>query len=143
MGINQHSGGVPQNDEQFRLIFESAAVGLARVSLDGHWLDVNGCLCEVVGYSRDELLVRRYRELTHPSDLDRELAGLRQLLDGECPTYSMERRCIRKDGDLVWLECIVSVASLGSHLPASALTPRQRAPGYLERGQGSPAHVAV
>src|SRR5436305_7670371 len=81
-----------EREEQFRATFEQAAVGIAHVGLDGRWLLVNQRLCDIVGYPRDELLARRYQELTHPDDLAADLEQHRRLLGGEMATYALEKR---------------------------------------------------
>src|SRR5579859_2451329 len=62
-----------RTESQFRATFEQAAAGMAHVALDGHWLRVNQRLCEIVGYSKDELLQRTFQDITHPDDLDADL----------------------------------------------------------------------
>lgn len=98
-----------ESEERFRGTFENAAVGVAHVDLDGRWLRVNARLCEITGYTRDELLLRTFQEITHPDDLDRDLALVRQLLDGEIATYSMEKRYLRPDRGSVWVQLTVSL----------------------------------
>lgn len=97
-----------ENEERFRATFEQAAVGIAHVALDGHWLRVNQKLCDIVGYSREELLQMTVQQITHPRDLDAVQERVRQLLAGEASTYSMENRYIRKDGSVVSINLTVS-----------------------------------
>ena len=91
-----------ESEERFRATFEHAAVGAAQVGIDGRWLRVNRRLCEIVGYTQEELLGMTFADVTHPDDLDADLEKAQQLLAGEIPTYSMEKRYIRKDGSVVW-----------------------------------------
>jgi len=88
--------------ELFQTAFEHAPIGMALVALDGGWLDVNAALSALVGYSRAELLGRTFQEITHPDDLDADLAHARQLLAGEIPSYQFEKRYIHRDGHPVW-----------------------------------------
>jgi PAS domain S-box-containing protein len=97
------------SEERFRAIFEQAAVGIARVGPQGQWLQVNEKLCDIVGYTRAELLDRTFQAITYPADLDADLAYVGQMLAGEIPTYSMEKRYIRKDGSLIWINLTVSL----------------------------------
>ncbi len=90
------------SEASFRGTFENAAVGIAHVGLDGTWLRMNDKLCEITGYSREELRHRTFQDITYPADLDTDLEYARQLLAGERQTYSMEKRYIRKDGSIVW-----------------------------------------
>lgn len=94
---------------EFRETFEQAAVGMAHVSIDGHWLKVNKKLCEVTGYTEEELLTKTFQEITHPDDLDKDLAFVGQLLKGEIKTYSMEKRYFRKDGSIIWVNLTVAL----------------------------------
>ncbi|MDP8973753.1 MAG: PAS domain S-box protein, partial [Actinomycetota bacterium] len=97
------------SEERFRATFEQAAVGVAHVSLAGKWLRVNQRLCDIVGYSREELQERTFQDITHPEDLDADLENVRQLLAGQVQTYSMEKRYLRKDGSFVWVNLTVSL----------------------------------
>ena len=85
-----------ESEERFREIFEQAAVGIAQVGMDGRWLRVNQRLCDIVEYPREELLQCTFQEITHPEDLNADLAFVRQVLAGEISTYSMEKRYLRK-----------------------------------------------
>ncbi len=98
-----------ESEERFRSTFEQAAVGVAHVSPEGHWLRVNQRLCEIVGYSQEELLQRTFQDITHPDDLDADLAQVSQMLAGTIQKYSMEKRYLRKGGDVVWVMLTVSL----------------------------------
>ncbi|MGJ8535523.1 MAG: sensor histidine kinase [Parasphingopyxis sp.] len=82
--------------------FENAAIGIAHVGLDGSWLRVNKRLLETLGYDHDELLGLTFQDITHPDDLKSDLDQLKALIAGEIPHYQMEKRYIRKDGELIW-----------------------------------------
>lgn len=94
----------------FEATFENATVGLAVVNLEGRWERVNQRMCEIVGYSRQELCDRTFQDITHPDDLGTELAFLRSLLCGEVAQYKMEKRYLRRDGEPVWVHSTVSLA---------------------------------
>lgn len=98
-----------QSEHRFRGTFENAAVGIAHVNLDGSWLDVNERLCEIVGYTKQELLGSTFQDITHRDDLDSDLEQLDQLIKGEIDSYSMEKRYVRKDGSEVWINLTVSL----------------------------------
>ena len=115
-------GEVIENERHFRATFEQAAVGMAEVGLDGRWLRVNDRLCQIVGYARDELLARTFQDITHPADLTSDLALLRQLLDGEVPTYTMEKRCLRGNGSLIWVNLTVSLVRDAAGSPLYFIT---------------------
>jgi PAS domain S-box-containing protein len=92
-----------ESERRFKNTFENAAVGMAHVGLDGRFIRFNGSLCRITGYSAEELTGLTFQEITHPDDLEADLAQARALLDGEATSYSMEKRYIRKDGSLVWI----------------------------------------
>jgi len=98
-----------ESEERFRDTFEQAAVGIAHVGLDGGWLRVNERLCEMVGYTREEMLHLTFQNITHAEDLEPDLANVRRLLAGELPRYSMEKRYWRKDRSLLWVNLTVAL----------------------------------
>ncbi len=98
-----------QSEERFRSVFGHAAIGMALVSTDGRWLQVNPSLCDIVGYSESELLATTFQAITHPDDLDIDLAHVRQMLTGEIRYYQMEKRYIHKRGHSVWILLSVSL----------------------------------
>lgn len=106
-----------ESEERFRATFEHAAVGAAQVGIDGRWLRVNRRLCEIVGYSEDELRARTFQEITHPDDLEEDLELTRKMLAGELQTYTLEKRYIRKDGSGVWVNLTVSLVRDASGEP--------------------------
>ncbi len=89
------------SEERFLSTFEQSAVGLAHVARDGHWLRVNRRFCEIVGYSPIELRHMTVRDLAHPEDHELGLAQTKRIEAGEIDHYSMEKRYIRKDGQIV------------------------------------------
>jgi PAS domain S-box-containing protein len=99
-----------ESEELYRSTFDLAAVGIAHVSPDGQWLRVNKKLCKIVGYSQEELLKMRFQDITHPDDLGTDLAEAEKVRTGALDTYSTEKRYIRKDGSLVWVNLTVSGA---------------------------------
>jgi diguanylate cyclase (GGDEF)-like protein/PAS domain S-box-containing protein len=93
----------------FESAFRDAGIGMALVSLDGHWLKVNDALCNLFGYSRQSLLETNFQALTHPDDLAQDLLMLHALVQGEIPTYHMEKRYLHADGRLVRAQLTVSL----------------------------------
>ncbi len=98
-----------ESEDRFRATFEQAAVGIAHVAPDGRWLRVNQRLCDIAGYPCDEMLRLRFQDITYPEDLETDLKHFRSLLAGEINTYAMEKRYIRQDGSLVWVNLTVSL----------------------------------
>ena len=91
------------SETRFVATFEQAAVGIALVAADGRWLRVNRKLCAIVGYMPAELLLKSFQDITFPADLQADLEQMRRMLAREIDTYSLEKRYIRKDGGLVWV----------------------------------------
>ena len=98
-----------QEQSRFRGAFDSSAIGMALVSPDGRFLEVNPSLCELVGYDEEELVGSTFQEITHPDDLDADLAFAQHMLAGEIPSYRMEKRYIHRDGRIVWILLSVSL----------------------------------
>jgi PAS domain S-box-containing protein len=98
-----------ERERRYRELFELAPVGLAQVAPDGRWLRVNAKLCELSGYSCEELLSLTFMDLTLPEDREASLERARLLLKGEIGPYTVERRYMRKDGSLIWGSLSVSL----------------------------------
>ncbi len=93
----------------FPTAFEQLSIGIAHAALDGRWLQVNHKMCEIVGYTREELLATTFPALTHPEDLADCLTMGERLLEGKISDYTLEKRYIRKDGQIVWINLTVSL----------------------------------
>jgi PAS domain S-box-containing protein len=104
--------------ERFRMTFEQAAVGIAHVAPDGRFMRINQKFCEIVGFTKEEMLARTFQEITHPEDLDLDLNYVQQLLDKEIETYSMEKRYFRKDKIIIWVNLTVSLVREDSGEPS-------------------------
>lgn len=102
------------SEERFRATFNQAAVGLAHVGRDLRYLLVNKKLCDILGYSAEELLQRTAREISHPEDRDAATAERMRMLAGEIDTLSVEKRYLRKDGGTVWVTLTASVVHSAS-----------------------------
>lgn len=98
-----------QSEEQLRAAFEQAAVGISFVAPDGRWLSVNERLCEMLAYPREELLCRHFQEITHPDDMADDAVQIEHVLAHEIESYSKEKRCIRKDGRVMWVNVTSSL----------------------------------
>jgi PAS domain S-box-containing protein len=98
-----------ESEARFRAIFDSAAVGIAEVALDGRWLRVNDRLCEITGYTAEDLLQLRFQDITEPEDLALDRAQGRRMLAGEIDRYALEKRYRRKDGSEVLVGVTVSM----------------------------------
>ena len=98
-----------ESEERFRATFEQAAVGVAHTGMDSRWLRFNQKLCDIVGYSEQELLQMTFQDITHPADLSADIEHKHKLIAGEIQTYSMEKRYIKKDRSIVWVNLTASL----------------------------------
>ena len=97
-----------ESEERFRSTFEQAAAGMGYTTLEGRWVRVNQRLCDIVGYTREEMLTLTYQDITHPDDQDLGRDALRKLITGERQTLTREKRYIHKNGKPVWVDVTVS-----------------------------------
>ncbi|NJO80752.1 MAG: PAS domain S-box protein [Cyanobacteria bacterium RM1_2_2] len=102
-GKKQAEEALRESEERFHLAFENAAIGMALVSPEGRWLQVNCTLCEMLGYAEAELLATTFQAITHPDDLDMVLQSFQQLLSGEIRSCRMEKRYLHRLGHVVWV----------------------------------------
>ncbi|MDZ7967999.1 MAG: PAS domain S-box protein [Nostoc sp. DedSLP03] len=106
-----------ESEQRFRAAFHQAAVGIAHVAIDGSWLLVNQKLCDILGYTLEELQLLTFQDITHPDDLNTNLKYVEQILADNIQTYSMEKRYFRKDNSLVWVNLTVSLMRESSGEP--------------------------
>jgi PAS domain S-box-containing protein len=111
-----------ESEERFHQAFENAAIGMALVSLDGHWLQVNRSLCEMLGYSEQELLATTFQAVTHPDDLQSGLNYFQQMLSGEIRSCQFEKRYLHKLGHTVWAMLSSSMVRDGQDQPLYIVT---------------------
>src|SRR5215203_1421271 len=95
--------------DRFRSIFDHAPIGVAMVSLEGRYLQVNRSLCEILGYTEEELQALTWQEITHPDDLAASSAYARRIVEGEFPRYHLEKRFLLADSHTVWASLSVSL----------------------------------
>ncbi|QGX40681.1 PAS domain S-box protein [Permianibacter aggregans] len=91
-----------QSQQRFSGAFDMAPIGMALVSLQGKWLEVNNHLCKLLGYPREELLRTDFQTVTHPEDLQADLQYVQALLNGKLNHYQMEKRYFHKSGEIIW-----------------------------------------
>ena len=101
---------VRESEERFRQTFELAASGMAHVTLDGYFLRVNRSLCRILGYEREELIGRSVKELSHPEDRDLTDAERERVREGQIATAHFEKRYLRKNGAVVWVDLAIALA---------------------------------
>jgi PAS domain S-box-containing protein len=96
-------------EARYRAVFNQAAVGAARVSPEGRFLEVNDRFCAITRYLRQEILGLTFQEITHPDDLEADIHLVEALLAGRIPTYQMEKRYLTKVGEAVWVNLTVAL----------------------------------
>ncbi|HYO64126.1 MAG TPA: EAL domain-containing protein [Pyrinomonadaceae bacterium] len=101
--IEGHIDALQESEEFFRGAFDRAATGMAMVTAKGRWLRVNEYLCQLLGYTEEELLATGLTALTHPDDLGAALSNVKKLMTGRAETCRMETRCVHKDGRDIWV----------------------------------------
>jgi len=98
---NMAGTGLNDHKELLLAVYENASVGMALLDMNGNFFQVNQALCEMVQYTEEELLSRRF-VLTHPDDLERSEFVMAQLKAGKIRKNIMEKRYIRKDGTCIF-----------------------------------------
>lgn len=96
-----------KSESTLRSYFELPLIGIAISSPDKGWLEVNDKLCDIFGYDRNELTQMTWVELTHPEDLEADLEQFNRILAGESEGFLMDKRFIRKNGQVIY--AIISV----------------------------------
>ncbi len=100
--VEERTAALAQSEERFRSTFERAPVGVVNASLDGHFLEVNQGFCDLLGYSRDELLSMTFKQVTHPDYQQPDANIVNRALAGEISEFNVEKKYVRKNGDVVW-----------------------------------------
>jgi PAS domain S-box-containing protein len=130
-----------ESDERFRSAFDHAAIGMALVGADTRPVKVNQSLCELLGYSEQELLGVDFQSLTHPDDVDSCLTSIRRVLAGEAQAFQMEKRYIHKSGRAVWVLVSASLLRDGNGSPlyfisqVQDITERKRVEAALRESE--------
>jgi len=102
------SSAARERQARLRAYFDTPAVGIAITSPAKGWIDVNDRTCTMLGYTRDELFSSTWLELTHPDDVEVDVAEFKRVLSGEIDRYTLDKRFLRKDGTTLWTLLSVS-----------------------------------
>lgn len=98
-----------QAERKFRTTFEAAPVGIAHVDLEFHFIDVNPCFAQMLGYSNSELLGKTTFDITHPEDMESSEHILQRLLADDLDLYRSEKRYLHRDGRVIWVNLVVTL----------------------------------
>jgi PAS domain S-box-containing protein len=123
--LRQTEHALRESEERFRGTFENAAVGIVHTDAAGRFLLVNDKFCNIVGYRCDELIQKTFRDITHSDDVAASNEPFMALMRGELPAFGLEKRYVRKDGSLVWVEVFVSLKRDAAGKPAYAIAVLQ------------------
>ncbi len=124
-GRKQTEEVLRQSEERFSITFEYAAIGMALGALDGRWIKANRAMCELVGYTAEELSRLTFRDITHPDDVQACLDYLPQLLAGKLHTYQLEKRYLHKGGHIIWVLASVSLVRDANGQPLHVIVQSQ------------------
>lgn len=105
---NEAERALRESEERFANAFRQSPHGMAFVDPTGRWLKANLALCDMLGYTEEELQGRTFAEITHPEDVGTDIEQLRRLVAGEIGSYHRIKRYVRKDGRLIWVSIAVS-----------------------------------
>lgn len=99
---------IEESEKHLSNIIGQVNAGIVQTNSDGKFVEVNERYCQITGYSKEELLQHTLADITHPDDLQKNLNLFRQCVD-EGKGYIIEKRYIRKDGSVVWVNMSVTL----------------------------------
>ncbi len=97
------------SEARFRAVFEQAAVGMARLNLEGFWIQVNQKLCNILGYEASDLINQPFQSITYAADKPQDEYYYQQLMTGAETSCQFEKRYLRQDGSPIWTLVTVSI----------------------------------
>ncbi len=133
-GIDGRRDFVVEAEARFRGAFNASAIGMALVSLDGRFLQVNPALCSIVAYEEHDLLQTTLPAITHPEDIESDDDLVRQLLANDIPSYQIEKRFLRPDLEVIWGRLTVSLVRDTAGAPLYFVTQFQDVTPYKAIG---------
>jgi len=146
--LRQAQDALRESEEQFRAMFDLTSVGVAQADpVTGRWLAMNPRMCLITGYSAAELLAMRIPEITHPEDRQRDWDLFQGVVKGEAPEYKLEKRYIRKDGSIAWVNVNMVVLRDAAGKPTRTvatiedITERRKAAELLRESEERYRHI--
>ena len=99
--VKQRTSELRSSEERFRKYFELGLIGIAITSPEKGWIEVNDQICKILGYTKEELKSITWDKITYPQDLEPDVIQFNRILSGEIDAYSIEKRFVRKDGQII------------------------------------------
>ena len=101
--VEEQALNIRDNEIKFKTIFDQAAVGIANVDIKtGRFIEVNSYFCKMLGYTQEEMKSNTFQAITHIDDLTEDVKNVKKLKEGEIDAYTLEKRYLSKDGNIVW-----------------------------------------
>src|ERR1700733_2478618 len=128
----------PDAESRYRTIFEAAGVAISVVDATGLMVECNPAMVRLFGYSAEELRQMSFREITHPDDVAVCWERFQEIIAGRLGGYQMEKRYLRRDGEVIWGDLTVSAVPDASGSPkfvmgiVEDITERKRAEEALQ-----------
>ena len=116
--INAQAIDLRVSERLLAAAFDHAPTGMSLLDLEGNWLRVNDAYCKMLGYKREELLDKSFRDLSHPDDIEADVIWLRRARAGEIASLERDKRYIARDGSTVWVHARAEVISDDDGNPA-------------------------
>ena len=110
------------SEERFRRVFEEGPLGIALAARDHRFLIVNSAFCQMLGYPEEEVIQKTFADITHPDDVRADMELAEQLFKREIPFYRMQKRYVKKSGEIIWVNLTASVISGPDGEPLHRLT---------------------
>jgi PAS domain S-box-containing protein len=98
-----------KSEEKFRQAFQNSPIGMALCNMDGSFVQINSAYLQMTGYSQSELELLTFRDLTHPEDLTKQMPYYEQCVRGEIDSYQLDKRYVKKDGEIIWVNMIAAI----------------------------------
>jgi PAS domain S-box-containing protein len=97
------------SEEKFHLLFERSPIGIGLLSINRQITEINPAFCNMLGYSHDELIGKNINDITYPDDRNISTEYTEKLFDGATPSYTIEKRYMRKDGSPLWARSTATI----------------------------------
>jgi PAS domain S-box-containing protein len=110
-----------KSEEKFRQAFQNSPIGMALCNMDGSYVQINSAYLQMTGYSQPELELLTFRDVTHPEDLVKQLPYYEQCVRGEIDSYQLDKRYVKKDGEIIWVNMIAAITKDETGKPLHAL----------------------